>query len=207
MSLHADPKEGEFYVFSDEGQDLYGGGELPIGQDDLLPPLPNNLRNTRSIHEFVSVFYDPSSAGPGIAKGPPGRRVEVLSYADPDELARLVEIVLINLTEQEKVPLEDIVVLTPSGKEKSGLWARQSLGRFQLSDRPEAGKVLWASVHSFKGLERQVVVLAEVSDKHDEDVARYLRAGGSRARNHLVVIAAAAVAATIRHKAESAVSA
>jgi hypothetical protein len=203
MSLHVDPEEGQFYVFSDEGQDLYGGGSLPITEDDVLPPLPHNLRNTRAIHQFVSVFFDPRSSGPGIAKGPPGRSVEVLSYADPDELARLVEIVLINLTEQEQVPLEDIVVLTPSGKEKSGLWARGSLGRFQLSDRPEAGKVLWSSVHAFKGLERQVVVLAEVSDKHDEDVAKYLRSGGSRARDHLVVIAATGAAASIMHKAGS----
>jgi Nuclease-related domain/AAA domain len=203
MSLHVDPQEGQVYLFSDEGQDLYGGGSLPIAPEDLLPPLPHNLRNTRAIHEFVSVFFDPRSSGPGIAKGPPGRSVEVLSYSDPDELARLVEIVLINLTEQEQVPLDDIVVLTPSGKEKSGLWARGSVGRFRFSDRPEAGKVLWSSVHAFKGLERQVVILAEVSDKHDEDVGKYLRSGGTRARNHLVVIAAAAVAASIRHKAQS----
>jgi hypothetical protein len=43
-------------------------------------------------------------------------------------------------------------------------------------------------VHAFKGLERLVVILAEIGDRHVEDTARYLYVGGSRARHHLVVL-------------------
>jgi hypothetical protein len=124
----------------------------------------------------------------------------VLGYDDDDELARVVEVVLINLVDQDEIPLDDIVLLTPSGKAKSRLWARSVLGRFRLSDRVEPDTVLWSSVHAFKGLERPIVILAEIGDKRDEEVATYLRAGATRARNHLIVIAANDVARDIRRK-------
>jgi hypothetical protein len=201
LSLHEEPDSGTLFLFADNGQNLYGGDALPVSPDEILPPLPHNLRNTRAIHEFVAVYYEPELPGPGLAKGPDGRAVEVLGYDNDDELARLVEVVLINLVEQEQIPLDDIVLLTPSGKAKSRLWARGALGRFRLSDRVEPDTVLWSSVHAFKGLERPIVILAEIGDKRDEEVATYLRAGATRARNHLIVIAATDVARDIRQKA------
>jgi hypothetical protein len=62
----------------------------------------------------------------------------------------------------------------------------------------EDGKVLTASVQTFSGLERPVVILAELDEKHVEDVGRYLYVGGSRARNHLIVLAAEPVARRLR---------
>jgi hypothetical protein len=203
LSLHEEPDSGTLFLFADDGQNLYGGDALPLSPEDILPPLPHNLRNTQAIHEFVSVYYEPGSPGPGLAKGPYGRAVEVLAYDDDDELARLVEVVLINLVEQDQIPLDDIVLLTPSGKAKSRLWARGVLGRFRLSDRVEPDTVLWSSVHAFKGLERPVVILAEIGDKRDEEVATYLRAGATRARNHLIVIAATDVACDIRQQSRA----
>ena len=61
---------------------------------------------------------------------------------------------------------------------------------YRLSETVEPGTVLATSVHAFKGLERPVVILAELGDKHLEDLRDYLYVGGSRARNHLVVLAA-----------------
>ena len=52
--------------------------------------------------------------------------------------------------------------------------------------------------HAFKGLERPVVILAELGDKHLEDLRQYLYVGGSRARNHLVVLATESVARELR---------
>jgi ATP-dependent exoDNAse (exonuclease V) beta subunit len=109
--------------------------------------------------------------------------------------------VLGDLVHGEKVPLGDIVVLTPSGKERSRLRGRGSVDGFRLSDTPEPGTVLATSVHGFKGLERPVVILAELDDKPREDLARYLYVGGSRARNHLIVLAAEPVAKELRQLA------
>jgi superfamily I DNA/RNA helicase len=96
------------------------------------------------------------------------------------------------------VPLEDIVVLTPAGAEKSELRRKGAVDGFRLSETLEPGTVLATSVHAFKGLERPVVILAELGDKHLEDLQQYLYVGGSRARNHLVVLAAEPVARELR---------
>lgn len=200
LSLHRDPDRGTLYLFADDSQNLYGGGDPPVGPDDVLPPLPHNLRNSAAIHSFVSVFFD-AAGTVGVAKGPRGRDVEVLDYANDEELFHLLEVVLTNLTEEEELPLDDLVVLTPAGKEKSKVWQRRTFGRFSLSDEPEEGTVLWSTVHAFKGLERSVVVLAELGDRHREDIDRFVRVGGSRARHHLIVLAARPVAVALRRRA------
>jgi hypothetical protein len=196
LALHRRPDDGPLYLFVDDNQNLYGGA-LPVADgESACPPLPANLRNTRAIHDFVSVFYE---GGPGsVGKGPPGRPPEILGYRDDDDLAHLLAVVLRNLVEGEHVPLEDIVVLTPSGKEKSRLRARERVDGFRLSDSVEPGTVLTASVHGFKGLERPVVILAELGDKHADDLAPYVYVGGSRARNHLIVLAAEPTARRLR---------
>jgi hypothetical protein len=198
LSLHRDPVDGMLYLFADDNQNLYGGA-LPLGPELRVPPLPTNLRNTQAIHEFVSVFY--RGEGKPTAKGPAGRPPQILGYRDDDDLAHVLAVVLGDLVEGEKIPLGDIVVLTPSGKEKSRLRSRGSVDGFRLSDTPEPGSVLATSVHGFKGLERPVVILAELDDKPREDLARYLYVGGSRARNHLIVLAAEPVAKELRQLA------
>jgi len=195
LSLHADPDDGTLFVFADDSQNLYGGS-LPIPEEAWLGPISRNLRNTRPIGEFVSVFY--SGPEEPIAKGPDGDPVEILGYRDDEELAHLVAVVLRNLVEVEGVPLEDIALLTPSGTEKSRLRSRGSVDGFRMSEAVEPDTLLATSVHSFKGLERPVVILAELGDKHLEDLDRYLYVGGSRARNHLIVLATEPVAQELR---------
>jgi len=195
LALHREPDTGLLYLFYDDNQNLYGGG-VPLEGLDLCPPLPGNVRNTRAIAEFVSVFY----RGPQRpeARGPEGRPPQILGYEDDEGLARLLALVLRNLVEGERVPLEDIVVLTPSGTAKSRLRSRGTVDGFRLSERPEPGAVLATSIHGFKGLEREVVILAELGDKHEEDLERYLYVGASRAKNELIVLAYEPVAARLR---------
>jgi len=198
LSLHVDPDEGLLYVFADDNQNLYGGTRdtLPIAPEHHVGPIAHNLRNSKQIGEFVSVFYE--GAEEPIARGPDGDPVQILGYEDDEELAHLLAVVLRNLVEQEHVPLEDIVVLTPSGTGKSRLRALGSVDGFRLSETVEPNTVLATSIHAFKGLERPVVILAELGDKHLEDLDRYLYVGGSRARNHLIVLAAEPVARRLR---------
>src|SRR5262245_38340085 len=195
LSLHADPDDGPLYVFADDNQNLYGG-ELPVEDEDMVGPIPHNLRNTRHIGEFVSVFYRGEQQP--IARGPEGEPVEILGYDDEEGLAHLLSVVLRNLIEEEHVPVEDIVVLTPSGTGKSALRRLGAVDGYRLSETVEPGTVLATSVHAFKGLERPVVILAELGDKHVEDLRQYLYVGASRARNHLVVLAAEPVARELR---------
>lgn len=194
LALHSEPDTGLLYLFYDDNQNLYGGA--PLEGVEVCPPLPANVRNTKAIAEFVSVFY----AGPQRpeARGPEGRPPQILGYEDDAELARLLALVLRNLVEGEGVKLEDIVVLTPSGTAKSRLRSRGSVDGFRLSERPEPGAVLATSIHGFKGLERDVVILAELGDKHPEDLPPYLYVGASRAKHELIVLAYEPVARELR---------
>lgn len=198
LALHREPDTGLLYVFYDDNQNLYGGG-VPLEDVDVCPPLPANVRNTKAIAEFVSVFYE----GPERpeARGPQGRPPQILGYEDDAGLVRLLALVLWNLVEGERVPLEDIVLLTPSGTTKSRLRSRGSVDGFRLSERLEPGAVLATSIHGFKGLEREVVILAELGDKHREELARYLYVGASRAKNELIVLAYEPVARELRRLA------
>jgi hypothetical protein len=194
MKLHTRPEDGHLFLFADNNQNLYGGAK-PEDMVDLAMPLPANLRNTKPIHEFVSVFY--RGEEPVECRGPKGRPVEVLSYRDQDDLGRLLGMVLKNLM-AEGVALGDVVVLTPARAAKSELRRRGRADGFELSAEPEPGKVLASTIHGFKGLERSVVILAEIGERHQEDLANYLYVGGSRARNHLIVLATEPVAKQLR---------
>jgi UvrD-like helicase C-terminal domain/AAA domain len=197
MLLHTRAEDGYLFLFADSNQNLYGG-VTPEDMVDLTLPLPANLRNTQPIHEFVSVFFRGDEPVDG--RGPKGRPVDILSYRDEDDQARLLALVLKNL-EQEQVPLSDIVVLTPARAAKSALRRRARVDGYELSAEPEPGKVLACTIHGFKGLERPVVILAEIGERRREDLARYLYVGGSRARSHLIVLATEPVAKELRQLA------
>ncbi len=205
LALHTDPDDGRLYVFADANQDLYGAladgdGDgsvpFPVPPEHRLPPLLENRRSTAAINSFVSVFSRGDESP--VSRGPDGRPVEVLEYRDGDELARLLSIVMTNLVEDEHVPLEDIVLPTPSPAAKSALRARGGVDGFRFSDEPEPGALLAATVHAFKGLERPVVILAELGERHEDELEQFLYMGGSRARNHLIVLATEPVAARLR---------
>ena len=84
-----------------------------------------------------------------------------------------------------------MAVLTGHGKEKSAVWRARKFGGFALTDRaePAEGEIFWSSIHAFKGLERAVVVLAEIEPLSHAELDTILYVGCSRARVHLVVIA------------------
>ncbi len=65
----------------------------------------------------------------------------------------------------------------------------ESLGlAFDKVPAQPRGTILCDSIRRFKGLDREVIVLAEL-DPDDERLGQLLYVGASRAREHLVVIA------------------
>jgi len=194
MKLHTRAQDGYLFVFADSNESL-AGRAVPESLVDLTLPLPTNLRSTQPIHEFVSVFSGGTDRAQG--RGAAGPPVEILGYRDGDELTHLLGSVLKNL-ELDGVSLDDVVVLTPSGAAESELRRRGRAGGYELSNSPAPGKVLACSIRDFRGLERAVVILAEIGQGGGDELARYLYLGGSRARNHLIVLAAEPVARELR---------
>ena len=196
--LH-DPDRGILYVFFDDNQNLYGAQQrIPL---ELAPfPLTHNCRNTQHIHRTVMRFY--SSDQMPDAHGPPGRPVQIYSYLSTLGLKNGLRKALHRLIVEEAVPPDEIVVLTPKGRQRSQLWKLGPLGNCRLTDEwtTGSGEIFCATVHAFKGLESPVVILAEIDDYAAQDLETVLYVGCSRACNHLVVLASDNLAADVKDR-------
>ena len=184
----ADQDRGVLYVFHDDNQQLYRRvPTFPRGLVEIT--LRHNLRNTQCIHAAISRFY---RGEPLRAVGPEGRDVEWIAAGSTLEIEQAVSRVLHRLVRDESVAPADIVVLVSSSR--TGPLKKDSVvGAFELTgdQNAEPGKVLLESIRRFKGLERQVVIVAGIDDLAPEDENGMLYVALSRARAHLVVIAAA----------------
>jgi hypothetical protein len=182
------PDTGIFYVFFDDNQNIYHAMQkIPL---ELEPfPLTRNCRNTQAIHEAVMAFYQSDQLP--TSQGPEGRPVEVYEYDDRASFKRILRRVLHRLSVEEDVPAEDIVILTPKGRKNSWLWQLGPVGNFRITDSWAAGsgEIFCSTVHSFKGLESPIVIMAEI-DSSVWNLESILYVGCSRARNHLIVLAA-----------------
>ena len=185
QTLLREPDHGIIYIFFDDNQRIYVPySTFPIQQ----PPysLTVNCRNTQNIHQMVVKFYE-AEVSPA-ARGPVGRLVEVVFYETPQYLRSTLQAVLRRLTVEERVPTDEIVVLTPRSLSKSRLLG----GRPELTDtRPSSpGQVYCTTIYDFKGLERAVIILADIRRWPPEwdEMIKLLYVGCSRARNHLVVL-------------------
>ena len=186
--LLANDAEGVLYIFYDDNQRIYSQERnWPISQ---VFPLTINCRNTQAIHRTLTKFY---TGAPIRVQGPQGRPVSVIRYGAQAEQGSVVGKLLDRLVLQEQVPAKEIVVLSPFTALKSPLWRDPPAGQIRLTELwpPERNRVHYATIHSFKGLERSVVVLADVEawrqDMRDELTA-LLYVACSRACHHLYII-------------------
>ena len=186
-SLLESPDDGILFIFQDPHQAIYRRTvDLPIS----TPPieLPHNYRTTVSIHERMVTFY-PGTPVP-VAIGPRGRPVEEVE-ADEDQTVEAVRKVLARLIMEEGLSLDHIVILTPSSRNRSRLQHGLKLGNLTLSWEGATGaqEIRISSIHAFKGLEADVVILAETSRLASMPGARQLGyVALSRAKHHLIVI-------------------
>lgn len=182
-------EDGYLYVFFDNNQNLFGS-QGNFGGLITEPPfqLYQNCRNTKSIHELVARFHNnPSSL---LCLSPAGRPPEVLPYHGDEDLRRQVQKILHRLVVEEHVNSDEIVVLTPRGEKSTCLVPGQRLGPFTITSQllNHSSKIQATSVYKFKGLERKVVILAEIDNKtsYNHDMVMYV--GCSRARTHLIIL-------------------
>lgn len=198
MRLLSDRDQGIFYLFYDDNQQLYDvAQQFPISS----PPynLTINCRNTQKIHEQVRRFYRGSVDA--AARGPQGRPVSLVGYANPNQLLASMVDQLRFLMRDERIPAEQITILTPRAKKQSILWSADHFGRIRLSDAwpCPAGASHISTIHSFKGLENSVVVLAELEQlPRSKDLDALLYVACSRAKNHLVVLLPDTLAPTLQ---------
>lgn len=197
-------KEGIFYVFYDDNQNLYGGDSLKGIVNDEPFLLSENCRNTKSIHKVVSSFY--SDRKRINCNGPEGRTPELHPYRDSTEMLKSVQSVLNKLVNEEYILVEDIVILTPHAQEKSALKIGAKLGNFTLTDNPpqRRNEIQATTIYKFKGLERRVVIVAEVDDRFKYNPETLMYVGSSRARTHLLFFVSQNAPVEIKSQIEAA---
>lgn len=188
-----DERDGILYAFFDPNQDIYGGG--PPDAFSTPPfPLTCNCRNTRRIASYASDLLNISCETlPG---APAGERVESLSYRTPDEMVDHVRRQLHRLVAKEKLGADRLTVLSAHATNRSHLARRRRLGNFDLVERPrKTTDILFTSLHKFKGLESDVVILTDVDGNPKSCSDRHLYVAATRARTLLIVLEEAKAAA------------
>lgn len=188
MLLH-DPDNGILYIFYDDNQRIFvREGAFPIAEEPYM--LTVNCRNTQTIHQQIVKCYR-GSVEP-IANGPAGRDIEKIVVGKTENLHRRLMKLLNKLVNEDRIPTEEIVILTPRSEKTSQLWAKSGRSNFSLTDEypPSKNQIYCATIRSFKGLERSVVILAELETWHERlaDLDHMIYVACSRARNHLIVM-------------------
>jgi hypothetical protein len=182
--------EGYLYVFYDDNQNLYGGMGTFGGLITETPfPLTQNCRNTQSIHQMVIKYHNHPDGL--VCFGPPGRKPETITYLGEEGLIQSLQKLLHRLIVEEHLSSEDIVILTPRGEKTTKLTPGTKLGLFTLTNQPpdHLSKIQATSIYKFKGLERRVVILAEIDNRSSFNREMVMYVGCSRARVHLVILA------------------
>jgi superfamily I DNA/RNA helicase len=178
---------GRTLVFYDPSQTIFG-------EPSHVPEFPTitlnrNFRNTRCIAEVVSKLGRmemrsfercPEGEPPNVRKQEAQRR----------SLAQMADL-LKRLVKDDRVLPDQITILTPHTRNNSLFSNLEELGGYPLASNPtdRAGAILHTTIGAFKGLESEVIILADINpeDPLCNLNARYVAA--SRARHRLYVFA------------------
>ena len=192
---------GLLRIFYDNNQRVYASAVNLPEEVELVPiRLTLNLRNTRRIHELVRKHYEGHEIE---AVGPEGEEVSWISVDSALDLRRDVCDCVARLHSVERVPTGDIAVLAASDATVELLAPGGQLGGFPTvrCDQDTGGRIVVDTIRRFKGLERQVVVVAATGDSVIDQELPYVAL--SRARTHLVVAGNAKVLGRMRRTADA----
>lgn len=201
--LLSEPGEDVFYLFHDPAQSMFR--EDATATLELREfPIEDNCRNARPIHDFAYRFYTGSLSPKPLRED--GREPEVIEAEPGRPTVDAVREILGRLVHVEGVDRSQIAVLVGVSLAHSEVWKqRRFKGGLELwnggydaageslglaADRVPAqppGKIAIETIHRFKGLEREVVVLAELRPD-DEKLETRVYVGATRAKHHLVVV-------------------
>ena len=180
-------KDGCFYVFYDENQNIYSRkfeDGFMIESEPYL--LTNNIRNTRNIHKWVK---DKTAVGEQVISNDIfGCDPEVYSVKNYQGAKIRLNEVLNKLIIEECVDLKSIVVLGMENLEND-----EDLGMFVMSQNIENkhNGILYHTVRDFKGLEANVVIYLNSWPSGIPKSKEYydlLYIAGTRAKYYLYVI-------------------
>ena len=191
-------REGTLYAFYDPNQDIFDGGP-PAALEVIETRLVHNCRNTTRIAEYAAGALHPPVEARVRAGAPQGRPVEEIPCADDADIVQRVGDRLRQLITGEGVAPARIAVVSTRTLKNSPFATDRRAGDFQLvnldhtenwASRTSSGRkqVTFDTLHRFKGLERDVVILLDLPGGDRAITARHRYVAASRAKNLLVVV-------------------
>ena len=187
ISILTDMLNGHYYVFYDKNQyimmhkstywlDTYG---------DCRLVLYKNCRNTAEIARTIGTTVENIKKDVYI-NDLSGIIPKGSFYKMPKELIAVVSDFVTRML-QDKLKVEDIVILTIDSVKNSMLQNNMHIGSIPISTTPKKGHILFTSVRKFKGLEAKAILLIDIYvDKLDDELhKRLIYVGCSRASTYL----------------------
>lgn len=187
ISILTDMLNGHYYVFYDKNQyimmhkstrwlDTYG---------DCRLVLYKNCRNTAEIARTIGTTVENIKKDVYI-NDLSGIIPKGSFYKTPKELIAVVSDFVTQML-QDKLKVEDVVILTIDSVKKSMLQNNMHIGSIPISTTPKKGHILFTSVRKFKGLEAKAILLIDIYvDKLDDELhKRLIYVGCSRANTYL----------------------
>lgn len=185
--LLADRDASRLQLFLDDQQNLYGR-EVQLPFTEPVYRLRRNCRNTRPIAAYAraAIGLGDEAGVRGLPEGPAPVVVEVTTpEAERDAVRRALH----ELIHEQGLAPEQVVMLGAHKLENSSFADARKLGNYTVRDaaEPEAPNTIrYSTVHRFKGLEADAVLLVgigEPSRVYDaESWRRFVYVGASRAR-------------------------
>lgn len=183
---------GCWHFFLDPLQNLYAA-ELADAAEQrvaeahpVLEDLEENCRNTLQVAIEGSII---SGIDFALAGAPAGPKTRLLYYRESREIPTLLDDLIEGWLRDGLRP-SDIAVLSPYVRENSALAAVGRLAGERLVDVGEAteGDMIFATVHSFKGLERKAVIAVDMEGIGEERHRMLHYVSLSRARALLCMV-------------------
>jgi len=177
---------GALAVFFDRNQALYG--EFPPYLEQVDPyRLERNCRCTEEIDRFASAII---GIEPGNGHNVKGEKPVEERFAARDEQVSRLQKLLHRLVAEEGLSETQIVIIGTHRLENSCLATKKKLGNFEVAELGDGhdgpGRVAYSTLHRFKGLEADVVVLVDVEYEEIDPHLYYV--GATRAKNRLFVM-------------------
>ena len=177
--LFLDPQQNIYGSLSDEAESRLE--RISFARDELL----DNCRNTREVAYQTSIISMLDVAVEGAPSGPACNCVFFESVQDGITLLEGQVRLLIS----RDVNPKDIIILSTRKRENSMIAGIPTIAGLQVRDVSEMfidKSISFCTMHSFKGLERSVVIAIDLNELGQEEWAKLHYAGLSRARLLLI---------------------
>ncbi len=198
LSLVGGLSAGRWIFFGDfENQAIYGNSGLIKKQlSDRFQNVPRyllraNCRNTPRIAELVHLLGGLNPRYTKVRR--PDNQIEprIITYDDFSQQGEQIAKLLNQLVNEERYSRQEIVILSSRTELEAAVSnlpdaLKKNLLPLRLANKPN--KILYGSIHSFKGMESPIVLLTDIEDVTSAESQSLFYVGITRALDRLYIL-------------------